>query len=266
VVHLTGLTRGSLDTYSQIEKPDNPLALYTADTAETYNSIGAFYRAIEAAFDLNASKLTQLHIGKQIYYNLKEHGAGNEIIRMKNVKEVKRCIKIIMEQGEGTSTSPENPHYLQTGELSHYYAFREYYHGRKLKKVRLNTNEGEGSNYKWEFSGEKLPMPKTYAVAEVPAGGWPRNNIKNDDVTKKLNLFNRSYSSMLDCFEKAWKQQQGDSQDELVSTAIAKMKSMGQVGRQIMKFPLPDIPNVPSPVSSGWHYCPEFLFVPGAKC
>jgi hypothetical protein len=255
VVRLTGLTRGSLDMYSQIEMPDKPLAvLYTADTAETYTSIGAFYQAIESAFRHNKPKL-KFSEDKQIFKNISQYGKGNDIVRMTKVDDVVRYISIIKEQGEGTTSSPLNPYPLEKGELSHYYAFREHYHSRKLQKV--------ASENKWEFNGENLRMPETYAVAEVPAGGWPRNNY-TANVIEKLNSFNKQYSQMLRHLEKAWATSKNETnilkkQGTLVNSAISNMKQMGILGREIMKTPLPHIPNVSS-VNSGWHYCPEFLF------
>ncbi|SDD78861.1 ferritin-like domain-containing protein [Actinokineospora iranica] len=245
-VRLGGLTRASLDMYSQIEKPDVPIVSLDS---EHYPSIGAFYAKIKAAF--LAIDPALIRPERQISFDLSQkHGEGNAIIPMANLTTVLKCLDIIMEQGEGTSTSPENPYYLTKGELSHYYAFRELYHGRKLVKGPAGI---------WAFTGDPIAMPRTYAAAEVPAGGWaadPGIPEHHPHVVDTLYSFNHTYSGMLLSLEEAWRADDPVRAKELVGTAIGRMGAMRELARDIMTFPLPD--------ESGWRYCPEFRYVDGA--
>jgi hypothetical protein len=243
-VRLAGLTRTALDMYSAIEEPDEPIVTY--GTEETHTSIGAFYTKIKNVFrSLDPALITPR---RQITFDLScKHGKGNEIIPMKDLATVLGRLNIIMEQGEGTSTSPQNPHCLHAGELSHYYAFRELYHGRKLAK---------GTDGRWSFTGDTIPLPDTYAAAEVPAGGWPKHpgtDERDSEARKALQEFNREYSDMLRALQTAWGTDDTTKASALVAAAIKHMAAMRTVARKIMTYPLPD--------GSGWRYCPEFLFV-----
>ncbi|WP_461119501.1 ferritin-like domain-containing protein [Saccharothrix stipae] len=248
-IHLAGLTRSTVEMYSLIEEPDEPIVSFSPDAPETYTSIGAFYRKIKTAFKAIGSSAIQAR--RQIVFDLSlKHGKGNAIIPMADLDTVLKCLDIIMEQGEATSTSPENPHYLKQGELSHYYAFRELYHGRKLQRV------GE----RWSFTGAKITMPRTYAAAEVPPGGWaahPTITQHDPKVLEVLHAFNREYSGMLRTLQTAWGTDDPATAKEQVTHAIAHMGKMRQVAQTIMAAPLPD--------NSGWHYCPEYRFTRDAQ-
>ncbi|MFB9429333.1 ferritin-like domain-containing protein [Streptoalloteichus tenebrarius] len=234
-VRLTGLTRSALDMYSEIEKPDQPLA-----RGEDHTSIGAFYRRIRKAFEDLAPPLDTR---RQIEQAMPRHGPGNDIVAMRDHGTVLTSIDVITEQGEGTHTSPSSPQWTPEGDLSHYYAFRELYHGRRLVNV----------DGRWVFAGDPVSLPRAHAVGEVPAGGWaadPVNNPTGRPVAMALDAFNAAYSSMLLSLEQAWRTEDGGRRAQHVRDAIRSMGEMRSWGRLVMQVPLPD--------GSGWHYCPEF--------
>jgi hypothetical protein len=243
-VRLGGLTRASLDMYSRIEEPDEPIV--TAADAEQYTSIGAFLRKVRRVFQRIDPR--EIRPVRQLERDMTRHGAGNSIVPMTDLGTVLRSIDIIAEQGEGTTTSPENPHYLDRGELSHYYCFRELYHGRRLVR---------GADGTWSFTGDRIAMPATFAVADVPAGGWakdPHNAPANPSVAAALHGFNLAYSDMLRELEAAWATDDRMQRILRVETSIRHMAVMRERARLVMSLPLPD--------GTGWRYCPEFLFVP----
>jgi hypothetical protein len=245
-VHLAGLNRFTLEMYSAIEAPDEPLARFAADA--TYTSIGAFYAKIDDVFKQKNPTLDPKRL--QITSSMSSHGPGNAIVRMEDLTIVETSLKIIMEQGEGTSASPVNSWsdvpvnpLVDVGEkdeekeLAHYYAFREMYRGHKLI---------QGADGKWSFTGDRITLPQTYAVAEVPAGGWNRNQL-DDEVRTLLEEFNNEYSGMLHAFEEAW-----STDPASLGKAIGHMGNMREKAREIMQKPLPG--------DTGWRYCPEFLY------
>ncbi|WP_018684380.1 ferritin-like domain-containing protein [Actinokineospora enzanensis] len=244
-VRLSGLTRSALDMYSAIEEPEQPLA-----KMDTSPSIGAFYRKVKQGF---AAVKPKLSTDRQIDQRLSKHGSGKGIFPMKNLTEVQSALEVIMEQGEGTTTSPDQP--TVKGDLAHYYAFRQLYHGRALE---------QDSSGKWGYTGEVIPMPAVYAAAEVPAGGWSHDQMNNPTgrpVSALLDAFNDSFSDMLSQLEFAWRTEDPAPRKTMVDAAIGHMSEMRKWGRLIVQIPLPD--------GSGWHYCPEFLLsridVPGAR-
>ncbi|MGE7437749.1 MULTISPECIES: ferritin-like domain-containing protein [Kitasatospora] len=237
-VYLSGLSKDSAYLFSEIEKPDNPIAL-----AETYTSIGAFYSRIAEVFPNYAHLLTGR---RQVDFPLSgQHGAGNDIVPMNTITDVLNAIEIIKAQGEGTDASPENPFPGKPGELAHYYRFREIYHGRKLIKI------SDSAHPKWDFQGDPIPMPDSHRAARVPDGGWANDpaNKPTPDTASKLQTFNGHYSSMLRALEQAW---QTDNPMPLVGQAIGSMGSMRSSARDLVSIPLPD--------NSGKTYCPEYFY------
>lgn len=236
-VYLSGLSKDSAYLFSEIEKPDNPIAL-----AETYTSIGAFYSRIAEVFPNHAHLLTGQ---RQLDYPMDWQGAGNSIVPMNTITNVLDAIEIIKAQGEGTDASPENPFYGTKGELAHYYRFREIYHGRKLVKV------SDSDHPRWDFQGDPIPLPDSHLAARVPDGGWAKDpdNEPTPDTASKLQTFNGHYSEMLRKLEAAW---QTDNPRPLVDQAIVSMGDMRSSARDVVSIPLRD--------GSGKTYCPEYFY------
>ncbi|MFF4955432.1 ferritin-like domain-containing protein [Streptomyces chattanoogensis] len=239
---LSGLNRDSVELFSEIEKPETPIITLRAEglrPGETYSSIGVFYDAILDTFRTSQVEFTG---ERQVKFPLgTKHGKGNDIVPITKLEDVEKAIKIIKEQGEGTGTSPENPFPGKEGELSHYYTFREMYHGKKLVK---NPTTG-----KWEFTGPAVELPPAHPVAVVPRGGWQNDPVNRPNPTTQalLDSFNEAYTDMLQGLEGAW-----GSPQQPIGTAIGAMGEMREIAGEIVVIPLPD--------GSGRTYGPEFLF------
>ncbi|MFJ7906279.1 ferritin-like protein [Kitasatospora sp. NPDC096204] len=235
IVSLGGLTRESAYLFSDIEKPENPLA-FAADG----NTIGAFYQRIADVFPNFAHLLTGQN---QVTFPLgSSHGAGNDIVAMNTIDDVLKAIDIIQTQGEGTTASPDNPFPGAPGELAHYYAFKEIAVGKKLVQDPVTG--------KFDFTGPDVPLPDTSPVARVPAGGWANDpaNAPDQSTAAALLDFNTAYSAMLTSLEHAW----GGNPNELF-TAIGNMSDLADAARKINAVKLPADPNST--------YGPEWLFV-----
>ncbi|MEV0535047.1 ferritin-like protein [Kitasatospora sp. NPDC050463] len=235
-VFLSGLTRESACLFSDIEKPEHPLA-FAADG----NTIGAFYQRIANVFPRFAHLLTGQ---RQVSFQLgSSHGAGNDIVPMNTIDDVLKAINIIQEQGEGTTASPLNPFPGSPDELAHYYAFKEIAVGRKL--VRNDQTR------EYEFTGPDVPLPDTSPVARVPAGGWANSPGNEPDQTTAalLHTFNQHYSDMLHALQDAW----GDAGADSIGPAIGLMGSMRRTAQQINGVKLPSNPR--------FTYGPEWLLV-----
>ncbi|ORT58796.1 ferritin-like protein [Streptomyces sp. CB03238] len=247
-VYLSGLNKDAADLYSQIEKPDRPLAAY-ADK-ETYTSIGAFYDKVRTALKTNKALFDTGRGGPQMEFDLsKKHGEGNAIKPIRTWQDADTAIGIIMAQGEGTHASPDNPFPGKPGELAHYYVFRELYHGRKLIKVH------DGSKPTWDFKGPEIPLPASHPMGRVPAGGWAadQQNAPAHGVEVMLDEFNAHYSSMLRSLQATWRTPDKQQQTTLVANAIKSMGNMRTLARVLVRIPLPD--------GKGSTYGPEYRYV-----
>ncbi|MGW8600403.1 ferritin-like domain-containing protein [Streptomyces sp. NPDC055893] len=238
-VFLSGLTKESLDLYSRIEAPDDPLAESRAPT-----SIGAFYTAILDVFRTHADLIAGT---RQLTRNMSHHGQGNSVVALTGLPQVTAAIEVIKEQGEGTSGSPVNPHPGEQGEPAHYYVFREIFHGRKLVKTAENPD-------RWEFTGAEIPMPRALPMATVPAGGWDTSgSVVVDAGTRELlDAVNHAYSEMLRLLEAAWQTDLPAKAKELLTKAIGTMFDLQGPARSLMERPLPD--------GSGRTFGPEFRY------
>ncbi|NUJ99603.1 ferritin-like protein [Streptomyces lunaelactis] len=240
IVFLEGLNKDSVEMFSEIERPDNPVAQF-----ETFTTIGAFYTAIEEAFEAHQHLIRGT---RQIDYSLAHHGEGNNIVPLDTIEKVRDAIEVIKEQGEGTSASPENPFPGKPGELAHFYVFRELFHGKKLIKIAESPEV-------WDFKGDDVPLPPAYPMGRVPRGGWANDelNTPTPEVQQTLDEFNAEFSAMLRALERAWQTDDSTVGKNEVNTAVRHMFNMGPKARALVMQELPD--------GSGKTYGPEFLYV-----
>jgi hypothetical protein len=212
-VALRKLDEAQLDTFMQIEYPQGgPIA--GLEAATTFNTIGEFYAAIWNAFEtLNPP----LSLDRQREGPLDLRTVGT-------LSEVKAAIDQICLQGEGTDGSPEQ----QAGDLAHYYRFAEVRRGRRAVR---DPDTGQ-----WGFTGDPVPMPEVWPMADIPAGGWQRPDVPDDTVWTAITDFDAAYSEMLRLLENAW----GDGGDDALISAVAAMIQMGTLGRGLVGTFRPD--------------------------
>ena len=176
IVPLVGLTRRLVsEVFMEIEYPDTHVV--AEHRSPSTSTIGAFYSAILRVFKNHQGLIKGT---KQLSY-----GGEVPIFAINNFADVRKAIKEIKEQGEGTSKSPQAGN--MGNELAHYFKFAEIHHGKELVK------HGPG---KWKYDGPKIPFPEVYPVAQVPAEGYPGD--------PDCNAFNEQYSLVLKHLQKAW--------------------------------------------------------------
>lgn len=243
-VFLTGLNSVSLEMYCQIERPEDPVAEFEEPTT----SIGAFYSAIRQTFRQSPG-LIQGH--RQLEREMANaHGTGNSLVPLTTPKAVDDAIQVIMEQGEGSHSSPKNPFFGREGELAHYYEFRQILLGKKLVEV---PTAPEG----WAYQGDAIVMPEVHRMGTVPKGGWAQEPAYRPDtaVQNLLTRFNQRYSELLRWLERTWQTDDPQEANDAFEEAEATMRSLAHPARSLMQHELPD--------ASGQTYGPEFLYVPG---
>ena len=220
-VYLGGLTEAYIgNVYMTIEYPETgPI---TAPPQQ--ETIGQFYDAISVALAQVAPPFSG---NDQMAATIGE----NSLTPVLNLADAQNAISTIKEQGEGTSTSPDDG---AGTELAHYYRFGEIYNGAELVLV----------NGKWQYTGTPVPFPSTYPMAAVPKGGWPN---PPSNVTALLQQFDGAFSSIIDLLQAAW---QNGSQTDL-DKAIGEMFSLSGPAIQLMQIPLS---------GGGGNYGPDFVY------
>ena len=195
------------NTFMVIEEPEDPLHFPVLKLAEGEKptTIGQFYAGI----------IDQIHkLGDGIFTGDPKKqlttGFGPlQTIHVHDVKSAIEAIKLIVAQGEGTTTSPLDPEH----DPAHYYRFAEIYYGKKLI-----PNPAPPPDF--AYGGHNVSFD--------PAGVWPvitnPNRTSYPDGSKARNLnetFNYTYTSLLKSMQLTF-----GGQPDRLGPAIGLMESM----------------------------------------
>lgn len=185
---IVGLEKYSTDVvknvFMEIEEPENPLVFKSVSLAElpTFSTIGQFYQAIQKKIDELAPDNLPGDKAKQVTSSF---FPSDELFPIYTKQNAIDAINIIIEQGEGTSTSPLD----QEDELAHYYRFEELYKGKRLVKDEDAPNGYSFSGPAIPFTPEDVfPLFPNTKTSMLPAGS---------EELKRMNEFNTSYYSLL---------------------------------------------------------------------
>ncbi|MGQ5595099.1 ferritin-like domain-containing protein [Streptomyces sp. ESR1.13] len=208
-VYLSGLNRPFVrDVMMAIEAPEAPLARGLNSSP----SIGHFYDDLMNAFRATAPELSS-------HGQLSERIGADVLEPVTDLDGVERAIEIIKEQGEGTTSSPDDA--FGDDYPAHYYGFGEIYHGRQLRQ------EADG----WRFTGAPVPFPDARPMARVPAGGWRGAPQRVQDL---LDRFDTAYAKVLSTLEAAWT----DGDARTLRSAVRTMGSLEAPALELMEIPV----------------------------
>jgi hypothetical protein len=206
------------DTFMKIEEPENPLQFPVPPVAAgvQFKTIGAFYLAL-------IDKIAEL--GPPIFTGKPERqvvlGAGfpqDRLFPITDVDTAGKALRWIVEDGEGTSTSP-----LDAGnELAHYYRFAEIHHGRKL----MPTAAAPGFAYAGDpivFAADKVrDFPDNPKAADYAPGSFARGLVDE---------FNLAYSGVLRDLQTAF-----DGNPAHINIANARMTALRGLAQDTLDF------------------------------
>jgi hypothetical protein len=227
IVHLLPFSQDQLMTYLQIEQPQNPLPI-PGDPPPTDDgiTIGEFYTAISDAIAT---------LGNGAFVDPPRNQVGPALmpgaIIVTDVASAQAAIATIIEQGEGSSTSPEEA--AQSAEPAHYYRFMQIYAGALLEPAT-------GQAPPWSFSGPPVafdvggvyPVPNDPKSSNYPPGS--AQAFANDN-------FNYTYTSLLKTLHGLFN---GVNTQDQMNNAIALMMSLkGQAKAMMAGIPNPSAPN-----------------------
>jgi Ferritin-like len=222
-VGLRKATRGLIyNVFMTLEEPEVPLKLTVknikpqplpaladaqlamrAAHAEGYATIGKFYAAIK-------EKIGELGDGIFKESNpqvLKVPGfSSQDLFAVTNVKTASDAIDIIVDQGEGTKTSP----YYKPNKVAHYYRLAQIVYGRKL--VPDNTEVPP-----YSYSGTEVPLDPAEVWNLYPDA--KSVDYKPGSAARKLvDQFNYYYTSLLQTLDSSF-----NGHPEMITTAIKMM-------------------------------------------
>lgn len=228
IVNLAPFSMDQLETYLQIEKPEDPLDIKLLAATSGTITIGQFYTAISDAIAV---------LGDSAFVDPPRNQVGPDLMResvvVVDVATAQQALNIIIEQGEGSTTSPEDGY----GEAAHYYRFMQIQNGALLVPAPANTPP-------WAYAGAAVTFdPKgVYAIPTNPAlpPGYPLGSVQafaNDN-------FNYTYTNLLQSLHALFN---GDVSQDQMNRAIGLMMSLkGQAKAMMAGIPDPSVMTGPS--------------------
>lgn len=214
------------DEFMEIEEPEDPLQfpvkLALAGAQPEGVTIGQFYAAIaEQIKALGPGIFTgdpSLQVSGEPFFP--------ELTPVTDMDSALAAVELIVEQGEGTTTSPLDDEH----ELAHYYRFAEIWYGKQLVPVP-NPQPGEPD---FAYAGPPIPFD--------PDGVWPV--VQDPSATLyptgstawyANETFNYTYTSLLKALHATF-----NGQRDQFSTSIGVMESLKQQAIAMMALPLGD--------------------------
>jgi hypothetical protein len=171
------------DVFMEIEEPENPLSFpverLEAAPPAIPRTIGQFYEAIK-------SQLTALAAQDNIFVGspLRQLGVGlPNLKRVTDLASAHAAIDLIVEQGEGTPTSPLNP----AAAPAHYYLFASALHGRELVP--------RAGDPPFAFGGAEIPFDET-GIARMVTNPAPAH-YAGTAAAGPNDRFNATYTKLL---------------------------------------------------------------------
>ena len=180
------------DVYMKIEEPEVPIDIpVVAAFVPEFGTIGAFYQSLSQKIqDLGQS----IFIGdpSQQVVATRWFPDPDKMFPITDVATAVKGISLIIDQGEGTTTSP----FDGSGAPAHYYRFQEIVVGRRLVEM-------PGTNPPFAFGGDPVVLD--------PAGVWDMDDDPRIDKyrpgsqsRRMAEQFNYSYTLLLNSLHQAF--------------------------------------------------------------
>jgi hypothetical protein len=225
------LKRLSLDlvqnVFMTIEEPEDrrhfPVKPMAEAAAPEFHTIGQFYVALEAAIR---------QLGESIFTGDPKLQVGgwfktDELFPVTDVASAARAIRVIVEQGEGTSKKPVD----FEGQYGHYYLFAEIVNGRRLI-VDPKLPNG------YAYSGDPIafdPDGVYPMVDNPPLVALPPDSL----VARYANQFDQTYTALLHALHATV-----NGEPAQLGAAIGLMYTLRLQAQQLVETPIPGMPDV----------------------
>jgi hypothetical protein len=231
-VNLAPFSMNQLATFLQIEQPENPLNFKALAVDDTI-TIGQFYTAISDAIAA---------LGDSVFVDPPRNQVGPDLmwgsVVVTNVATAQQAIQTIVDQGEGTTTSPEE---TPGGAYAHYYRFMQIQKGHLLVAT---PDGGPDPEDKYAYTGAAVSFDTSgvYAVATNP--GLPPGYTPGTQQAFANDNFNYTYTNLLGVLHQLFN---GDISQSEFNRAIGLMMSLkGQAKAMMSGIPNPAVLTGPS--------------------
>lgn len=220
IVPLARLSMETVQAFMTIEEPEHPLEFpdgATADLATEYHTIGEFYTAVGQLM---------VDLGPSIFTGDKERQVtgwiGTHYLdAIVNPQDAIDAIDMIIDQGEGTSTSPGD-----SEELAHYYRFEQI-----QRHETLNPDPAVPEGYEW---GDPV-------VGLDPDGVWPMIDNPPDvplpegsPVARISDQFDATFTALIDELQRTF-----DGNPQALGSALAQMHALRLEAQTLMPLEVP---------------------------
>lgn len=234
-VNLTAYSKEQVhDCFMEIEEPEYPLDLderkdpgvealaksaYEKLPDPHYDTIGEFYEVLKKQIlKIAPDKLPGI-ASKQVTSPFFE---ADRLFPITTKQEAAQAIDIIVEEGEGSTKSPQDGE----GEFAHYYKFEELFRGQRLQ-------EDSGAKYGYSFTGPKIPFNADNVWAIKP-NTKAKMFAPGTEERRRVDQFNTSYRSLLNGLHETF-----NGNPKLLSNTIGLMFDIKLYAEKLCATPFP---------------------------
>lgn len=219
------------DVFMEIEEPEFPLDFDVLAIQAAPRTIGQFYAAI--AEELRSRGPNAIVGNPQYQIGSGASGLPN-IVAITDLDSALKAIETIVEQGEGTSQSPEVDPDDPALDLAHYYKFAMIYHGRRLIR---NPDAGPDAppRERYIYGGQPIAVDEG-GIFPLPTNPKAADFDSHPETRAVIHQFNIAYTTMLRTLHQA-----ANGSPTLVGQASATMKNeLRPLALQLVSAQLPD--------------------------
>jgi hypothetical protein len=211
------------NTFMVIEQPDDPLdfPLRAVNSSEPL-TIGQFYRKISSIIGGLGDRIFTGAPGAQVV------DAISGAIRVTDVVTARTALDIIIDQGEGTTISPEEQY---GNDFAHYYRFGEIVKGKRLISNK-DYQPSDPVDEQYVYGGDPVPFDqaKVFRVPTDPGNAtYPPGGL----AQRAIDTFNYNYTGLLQTLHAGFN---GDPSviGNAVGSAVGAMFSLRQQAIEMM--------------------------------
>lgn len=226
------------NVFMVIEEPEDPIhipvrLLATAEgTGPEFHTIGEFYAALDKKIQEMGQDAFRGDFGREMVDNT--WFPPDQLFRITDPESASAAIDLIVEQGEGTPTSPLDPE----EEPAHYYRFEQIVVGKRL--VRDPVTGG------FVFGGAPVLIDERN-VWNMQPNGDPDTLPKDSRARRSSVQFAYGYTSLLNALHRTF-----NGQPEAMRDAMGLMYQLRLAAQEVLSNPLPDNPDMATGLCFRW--------------
>lgn len=221
-----------------IEEPEDPIHIpvrlqaTAAGTEPEFHTIGEFYAALDAKLQEMGQEAFRGNFDQEMVDNT--WFPPDQLFRITGPKSASAAIELIVEQGEGTPTSPLDPE----DEPAHYYRFQQIVVGKRLER------DPETGGF--VFGGAPVRIDERN-VWNMQANGDPDTLPENSRARRASIQFAYGYTGLLNALHRTF-----NGEPEAIRGAMGLMFQLRLAAQDVLSIPLPDQPDVATGLCFRW--------------